>query len=131
MKKICLAWLLGIVFSMVIGGCSTNGDDIGDLYGTWKLKRFECPQDTVNFDTVFISFQGEAYQLHVNWNTQNAWGVFEYSGDLLYLRKQQYGGDFSAFRIAGKEARFHVDGLSGKKLTLSRNDSVWYLKKFY
>lgn len=45
---------------MFFAGCSTNGADIGDLYGTWKLKRFECPQDTVNFDTVFISFQGEA-----------------------------------------------------------------------
>lgn len=131
MKKMCFAWLLGIVLSMVIGGCSTNGDDIGDLYGTWKLMRFECPQDTVNFDTVFISFQGEAYQLHVNWNTQNAWGVFEHTGELLYLRKQQYGGDFSAFHIDGKEVQFHVNSLSSKNLTLSRNDSVWYLKKFY
>lgn len=131
MKRLHIVWLVVFLLCLVFAGCSTDGDEIGNLFGTWKLTRFECPQEKVDFDTVFISFQGEAYEIQANWELLDAWGVYERTDDELHLMKLQYGGDFKVFHLDALEAKFHIDALSKKSLVLSRNDSIWYLKKFY
>lgn len=129
MRHILTSILSLLIMGLTLASCSTNGSDIGDLYGTWKLEQLTCNAGTVKFDTIFIGFQGEAYEYQVNWKRN--WGVFEQSDDSLYLNKLQYGGNFKAIHIPSETAAFAVGHLGGNSLSLVRNDSVWTFMKYY
>lgn len=105
----------------------TNGDEIGTLYGRWKLDSFSSEGTTVHPDTVFIGFQGEAYAYQPNW-TYN-WGIYTKNDTALHLHKPQYGGTFRAMYINADSASFSIKLLESRKMVLVRHDSVWTFKK--
>lgn len=119
--------LFGIAAILFCCQC-TNGDDIGDLYGRWKLESFSCPVNTARPDTVFIGFQGQAYSYQPNW-TYN-WGIYIRNDKELFLGKLQYGGSLKALFLEEESALFNIEYLSRKKMILTRNDSVWVFNKY-
>ena len=119
--------IAGILLSLFTS-CTTNGADIGELYGRWKLRSFTCPTEEYRPDTLFLGFQGEVFSYWPNW-TYN-WGTYVRTDSTLLLHRMQYGGDFSAMRLPLETALFTIDALHGNELILSRHDSVWIFKKY-
>lgn len=117
---------LAILVAVCMCQC-TNGDDIGDLYGRWKLDSFSCKSLTIYPDTVFMGFQGDAYSYQPNW-TYN-WGVYTKSDTTLFLHQLQYGGTFKAMYIEADSALFTIRQLENKELVLMRHDSIWSFRK--
>lgn len=130
MKRIHINLVILVLMSCLsLVGCSTSGDGIGDLYGTWKLKTLRTATDTITFDSIFIGFQGETYRYQANWRSD--WGVYERSDNTISFNRMQANGDFSSMGINDKTATFTIDHLGSSSMQLSRNDSVWSFKKYY
>lgn len=113
---------------MLLASCY-KGDEIGNLYGRWKLDSFSCSQSgTVEVQDVFMGFTGEVYSLHVNKGYD--WGMFAKTDTELYLNKAQYGTNFHGlFLGATPTAKFSIKQLDSKNLVLQRNDSIWTFSK--
>lgn len=113
--------------------CDPDGTEIGDLYGRWYLKSADCPDGTIEHcDTLFLAFQGDAYQYQAGWGHHD-WGSYRMTSDSLILNPLAYGGDFKKLGIdlaARQPLGFRLDRLTDKDLIISRNDSVWSLDKF-
>lgn len=130
MKHIITSTIFPILLlASMIAGCSANGDDIGELYGTWKLESLTSDAGTVTFDTIFMAFQGEAYSYNVNWSVD--WGVYQLSDNTLTLNPLQSGKTFKAMHLDITAPTFTINHLGSSSMTLQRSDSIWTFKKHY
>lgn len=127
MKQKIIWSLILCLLPLLFNEC-TNGDDIGDLYGRWKLDSFSCSETTSHPDTIFIGFQGDAYSYQPNW--EYYWGVYEKTDTTLFLSELQYGGRFTAMFLDSEYAYFTIVSQTEKELVLMRNDSVWVFRKY-
>jgi len=136
MKNLKLALLCMAVGLAVClcGGCEPKGADIGDLYGRWHLESIDSHAGSIGHnDTIFVSFQGTAYQYLVGWGHFD-WGTYRKTADSLVLNALAYGGNFEALGIqhwpSDWPLDFHLDELTDDDLVLSRHDTVWCFSKF-
>lgn len=114
--------------------CDPDGTEIGDLYGRWHLKSAVSSTEAhvALQDTLFIGFQGNAYQYQAGWGHHD-WGSYIITADSLVLNPLAYGGDFSKLGVrhpGNLPLGFQLQTLTDKNLILSRHDTVWTFKKF-
>lgn len=126
--------LFNLLFIVVIALMSvqcTVGDDIGDLYGRWKLEVFQTPSGVFTPDDVFIGFQGNVYSYYPEWKSYD-WGMYEIKGDSMIFLPMQWETRFTKIGINGTTARFKILEMNENSLKLSRsgNDSIWIFKSF-
>lgn len=127
MKRLFL-FLSGIILIFTFSQC-TKGDDIGDLYGRWKLVKFECPAFKEMPDSIFIGFQGHNYSYQPNYRIYD-WGMYELKSNTFCFLPMQWGTDFEKIHVKEKRAVFKIELMNSNDLVLSRNDSVWTFRKF-
>ena len=133
-KRILKLLLAGIGIACVFAGCEPDGADIGNLYGRWHLESIESAQGpVVHNDTIFLSFQGTAYQYLVGWGHFD-WGSYRKTADSLVLNPLAYGGNFIDIGIVPDPKRqptgFALQKLNNHDLIISRHDTVWSFSKF-
>lgn len=116
-------------FTLVLFTQCTEGDEIGDLYGRWKLVEFRCNATTIQPEYLYIGFQGETYSYQPS-KAMYDWGMYEIKGSTFHFKPMQWDADFKAMYLNERSPSFKIDLMNGDNLILSRNDSVWTFKKF-
>lgn len=132
MKRLSLIFTATLLLGTV--ACNPEGvDELGDLYGRWKLESVDSPTPIQYCDTMFLAFQDQVYQYQPHW--QYDWGIFKKTTDSLIL----YPVQFMRFRFQElgitvnhpKDcAPFKIDQLENKRMQLSRHDTIWYFRKY-
>ena len=131
-----LALLAALILAPALHSCRLEGEDIGDLYGRWKLVLVHNAHDTIaQPELIFLSFQAEVYQYQPNWRYD--WGTFLHEADSLTLHPLSYRSDFGFKDLMHNEAYdgskpivFQIERLSDKRMELTRSDTVWVFSKF-
>ena len=129
--------ILLLVASMgfgLFGSCEPDGADIGDLYGRWHLKSIDSDGGPLaHNDSLFLSFQGSAYQYLDGWGNFD-WGTYRRTSDSLVLNPLAYGGDFRSLHLPPDPKRqptgFQLKKLSDSRLIIARHDTVWSFTKY-
>ena len=114
---------------LTIAGC-TEGSDIGDLYGRWKLQSIEgCMGTIAQPDTIFLSFQGDVYQYQPNW--QYDWGTYQLTDTTLTLNPLAYMSAFGFRDLMHNLAydgqhpiTFRLNQLTDQNMQLQRHDTI-------
>lgn len=122
-----------------------NGDDVGGLYGQWKLES-KTGGETIDLESSYaywLCFQGDVVSLRKtnerNHTYQEVFGNNTFSddqlsiqfvainkavNDTLLVEKTLELGNFTAVNL-------HVDRLDGKRLDLSRQNGIsWHFIKW-
>lgn len=128
MKRITIYIIYAILSILLFSQC-TKGDEIGDLYGRWKLVRIECPSFSETPDSIFFGFQGQAYSFQANYKSYD-WGMYEIVGNIFLFKPMQWNGNFKRIHLEERSPSFKIDLMDEEDIFLSRHDSVWVLKKF-
>lgn len=131
MRKIIKLLCFTSLFTFCQCSIDIAGDDIGDLYGVWKLQSFQCNKYSEDFDSLFLGFQADLYSYQPN--RDYFWGKFKRTEKELFLSELQWGGgDFVLIHLPKNEKSpsFSIDKLDKKELIISRNDSIWSFKKY-
>lgn len=126
--------LILITISLFAASCNPDGvDELGDLYGRWKLEKVDSPTPIYYSDTLYLAFQDKVYQYQPNWDYD--WGTFTRTADSLILNPLQYERFY--FKEMGitlnkqrDKAPFKIDHLSRKNMQLSRHDTIWHFRKY-
>lgn len=122
---------------LALSSCKLDGEDIGPLYGRWKLESISDPTGLLaQPELMFISFQGEVYQYQPNW--QYDWGVYSKPDDkTLTLKPLSYMSAYGFHDLMNNDnydgqhpVTFQIEQLDKNNMTWTRNDSVWVFKKF-
>ncbi len=126
----CALALFGL---FALSSCEPDGADIGDLYGRWHLKSIMAQTGPVQHnDTLFLAFQGEAYQYLAGWGNKD-WGTYRKTNDSLYLNPLAYGGSLMELKVkapGNQPIGFRLERLTDKDLILARQDTTWTFRKF-
>ena len=136
MKK----YILGII-ALVSLSCTKNDGDIGHLFGKWQLKSYTENENTITFDSLFMSFQGNVMdirKLDPKTMCKQNYGLYENSGDSLffYLSETDNSIDkfylvlYKEFHFDSNKKRVAIEKLSKKKMTLEKSGRKWYFEKF-
>lgn len=127
MNKKYLFIVVALLIATLCVQC-TKGDNIGSLYGRWKMAKFECPTLTETPDSIFFGFQGETYSYQQDYKSYD-WGMYQNDGTTFRFLPMQWDGSFQRIHISEKSPSFHIQEMSSKRIILTRNDSVWTLEK--
>lgn len=139
MKKFVYLILILSGCLLAFNSCKVEGEEIGDLYGRWKLTTISDNTSIIDTpDTVFLSFQAEVYQYQPNWHYD--WGTYEKSETSLILNPLSYQSAFGfkallhnddyAWKHWQKPLSFQIKTLNNKNMILTRNDTILVFKKF-
>ena len=136
MKK----YILGII-ALVSLSCTKNDGDIGHLFGKWQLKSYTENENTITFDSLFMSFQGNVMdirKLDPKTMFKPNYGLYENSGYYLFFYLSETDNSIDEFYLdLYKEFHFDsnkelvaIEKLSKKKMTLEKRGRKWYFEKF-
>ena len=134
-KAFCIAAIMAGI-TVGITSCTLEGEDIGDLYGRWKLQSFSTGSGYLcQSDTLYLSFQAEVYQYQPNW--QFDWGTYRHANDSLTLYPLAYQSGFGFRNLMHDDSyngnfpvSFRVQKLSDKEMILQRSDTLWRFRKY-
>lgn len=134
--KVRVNVMVSVMLFVGLTGCKLEGEDIGDLYGRWKLQSFSTGSGILcQSDTLYLSFQASVYQYQPNW--QYDWGTYRHANDSLTLNPLAYQSSFGFRNLMHDDSyngcfpvSFRVQKLSDKEMILQRSDSVWKFRKY-
>lgn len=136
--------LLSVCLVAALVSCQ-NGDDVGELYGQWKLES-KTGGETIDLESSYaywLCFQGDVVSLRKtnerNHTYQEVFGNNTFSddqlsiqfvainkavNDTLLVEKTLELGNFTSVNL-------HIDRLDGKRMDLSRQDGIsWHFIKW-
>lgn len=131
------SFLLLLALSLTaLSSCKLEGEEIGKLYGRWRLRSITSDGQLVaEPDTVFLSFQADVYQYQPNW--QYDWGTYTQRDGELTLNPLAYQSGFGFRDLMHNNCYdglqpicFQIIHLTEKQMTLQRNDTLWQFRKF-
>ncbi len=127
--------------------CMQNGGNIGHLYGQWRLEKIVDDTDTLQCDTVFLSFQADIFQLrkiiYESYDYTAFIGLFEHQEEHLKLNFLNHNSqdvtteeqtakmlkDLSSLYIYEVSPLFFVEQLDRNNMILDYNNRRYFLKK--
>lgn len=127
-----MRYLLFILL-LIATSCVHNNGNIGPLMGRWQLQTFSDSSIDTTVNNLFLSFQGEVTEIRQinNYTESVVYGNFIQDGDHLLLYFSLGETNLcNQFGLDGLSDTLSIDYLSSKKLTLSKGDKSWQLRKF-